>query len=289
MARKRGRKQGSDGADDRLERLRSLPFMDDSVPVLEEIDAVPGMLTRHEKKLLYFLARDDYRGDGVILDLGTFLGGSAICFAAGLKDQGFDRRVIHSYDVFKVGLGASQTYFPEGAPSDLSTRDKFEEHLRDHLDLIAIHEGDVLAATWDGEPVEIMFIDIAKSYRTFDHLLTTFFPALIPGRSLVVVQDYLWGTSGPWHHVVMEKLSDYFEYVADTKQNSALFFLRREIPQSVLESCLWLNIPQDEKLRLMDSAIEKLDTEQKKDYLRQNREILAQGKDTDWGMMYHEV
>ena len=130
---------------------------------------------------------------------------------------------------------------------------------------------------------------IAKSHRTFVHLLTTFFPALIPGTSLIVVQDYLWGTSGPWHHVVMEKLADYCEYVVDTDQNSAVFALTQAIPADVLEACQWERIPGEEKLELMDRAIERLDTEQKKDYLRSNRQILEDGKDMKWGMLYHRL
>ena len=263
--------------------------MEDSHSLPRDVRGVPGMLTRHEKRLFYYLARYGYAGQGAILDLGTFLGGSAICFAAGLRAQGIERRVIHSYDVFKVGSGASERYFPEGTPPETSTRPLFEEHLRDYLDLIEIHEGDVLKETWGKEPIEILFVDIAKSHLTWDHLLTTFFPALIPGRSLIILQDYLTPKTGPWHHVAMEKLGEHVEYVLDTEKNSALFLLREAIPQALLEQCLWRNIPSEEKLELMDRAIARLDDDAKKAYLRDSRKILVEGKDLSWGMMYHEV
>lgn len=74
-----------------------------------------------------------------------------------------------------------------------------------------MHEGDILNESWHCEPIEYLFVDIAKSYRVLDHLLLTFFPTLIPSRSLVVMQDYLWLTAGPWHHIVFEKLNGYFD------------------------------------------------------------------------------
>lgn len=272
-----------------VQDLREKPFRRGVNAAPPEVLDVPGMLSWEEKQLLYYVARHHFTGEGVILDLGTFLGGSAMCFASGVRQQGLSGQLIHSYDVFKLGTGASQRYFPEGAPPDLRTRHKFDEHLGNYLDLIVVHEGDVLAETWDDAPVEIMFVDVAKSYRTMDHLLSTFFPALIPGRSLIIVQDYLWGTTGPWHHVVMEKLSDYVEYVVDTEINSVVFLLRESIPEAVLRDCRWGSMEQSEKLRLMDQAIAKLDTEEKKDFLRQNRQILVEGKDMSWGMMYHEA
>jgi hypothetical protein len=38
----------------------------------------------------------------------------------------------------------------------------------------------------------------------------------------------------------------------------------------------------------MDRAIEKLDTAEKKQFLKENRELLLEGKDATWGMHYHD-
>lgn len=239
--------------------------------------------------MLYYLALNDYTGEGCIADLGAYLGGSTMCFAAALGQKAFDRPLIHSYDLFRVDFSrqcAERSHFPEKLTKDARTREVFDNNLRKYLSLVTVHEGDILEFSAD-EPVEYLFVDIAKSYRVMDHLLLTFFPALIAARSLIIVQDYLWGSTGPWHHVVMEKLSDYCEYVADTNINSAVFHLREAIPAKVLEECQWMAIPFDEKVALMDRAIGKLDTAEKKQFLRENRELLLQGKDTSWGMHYH--
>jgi hypothetical protein len=224
--------------------------------------------------------------------MGSFLGGSTICLAAGLRDRQFDRRVIHSYDLFRIEpseSAAQRRFFPDALPAGNNSRPIFEQHLRDYLDLIAIHEGDVLTFGPIGEPIELLFIDIAKSYKVMDHLLLNFFPALIPSRSLVILQDYLSPQTGPWHHIVMEKLSDYCEYIYDLNAASTAFLLKREISRSFLEQCLWMNIPMDEKLQLMQKAIDRLDTDEKRAYLISNRQILLDGRDQVWGMHYHSL
>lgn len=272
----------------RIAHLKTKPWNNKDFSIPEEIFSVPGMLSNQEKRMLYYLTVNDYTGEGLIADMGTFLGGSTICFAAGLQDRLFDRPVIHSYDLFKLGESERKRFFPDNPPTDLRTRNIFDSYLENYLNLIAVHEGDVLGFSLH-EPIEYLFVDIAKSYKVMDHLILNFFPALIPSKSLIIMQDYLWGTTGPWHHIVMEKLSDFCEYVVDTDIASVVFFLKKKIPQEILEQCQWMNIQMDEKLRLMDRAIEKLDTSDKKQFLIENRELLLQGKDTTWGMHYHQL
>ena len=277
----------------RIERLRRKPWAEwefrRTIPE-DEIFAVPGMLWTWEKRMLYYLAAVEWTAAGAIADMGSFLGGSTICLAAGLRRNNACRpRTIHSYDLFILGDAERERYFPDRSAEELHVRDVFDEHLRDYLDLIVVHEGDVLKFEWDAEPLEILFIDVAKSYRVMDHILLNHFPALIPSTSLIVMQDYLSPETGPWHHIVLEKLRPYVEYVVDNDTASVIFMLRQAIPREVLEQCQWMQIPMDEKLALMDQAIDRLDTEAKKDFLRSNRKILVSGRDQTWGMHYHAL
>jgi hypothetical protein len=269
--------------------LASRPWDGAHFEVPPAVANVPGMLWSQERRMLYWLALHDYTGAGVITDMGAYLGASAICFAAALRERAFKDRWIHTFDLFKLGeSGAERSQFPGDPPADMRTRAVFEDHLRDYLDLIVVHEGDILGERWGDRAIELMFVDIAKSHRVMDHLLLTFFPALMPSQSLVILQDYLWGTTGPWHHVVMEKLTDYFDYVVDTDVASVVFRLRTEIPPDALEACLYMNIPRPERLELIDRAIEKLDTPQKQQYLLDNRRLITTGQDETWGLHYHE-
>jgi len=246
------------------------------------------MLWTQEKRMLYFLAAREYTGEGAIADMGSFLGGSTVCLAAGLEGRSFEPPLIHAYDLFQVGTGASQRYFPEGTPPETSTLDDFKRNLGEHIKWVKIQEGDLLSFSWEDGPLEILFVDIAKSYKAFDHILLNYFPALIPGESLVILQDYLSPQTGPWHHIVMERLSSYFRYIVDCGSASVVFRLERAIPRRALLASQWTEIPYPEKLDLMESAITKLDSEEKRDFLRSNLEILLQGKDLTWGMHYHD-
>jgi predicted O-methyltransferase YrrM len=282
--------------DARVAKLRAKPWDSDRFrpwaseysEIPRELFSISGMLSTQERQMLYYLARHDFVGEGVIADMGTYLGASTMCFAAGVRQRSFRGPIIHTYDLFKLGDSQPEVdHFPGVLPVNSGTRPVFEANLREYLNLIVVHEGDILDETWDGDPIEFLFIDLAKSYKVLDHLLLAFFPALIPSRSLVVMQDYLWATAGPWHHIVLEKLGAYFEYVVDTDVASVVFMLTRKIPLSVLEQCLYMRIPRAEKIELMDRAIEKLDTPEKRRFLSASRELLLSGKDEQWGMYYH--
>jgi hypothetical protein len=249
--------------------LKSKPWASKDFFVPQEVLATTTMLTYEERRMLYYLALNYYTGQEAIADMGAFLGGSTICFAAALEQSSFTKPPIHSYDRFGLSKFELERFFRDNAPKDLRTREIFEENLRDYRHLLNVHEGDVLDFPWEEEDrIEVLFVDIAKTHKVFDHILLSYFPSLIPMQSLVIMQDYIWQTSGPWHHVVMEKLSDYFEYIADTNICSVVFLLTQSIPQETLRQCLWTAIPYEEKVELMKRAIDKLDTESKKEHLR---------------------
>jgi hypothetical protein len=115
----------------------------------------------------------------------------------------------------------------------------------------------VSALPWRAGPIEILFIDIAKHWTTCDWITWQFFPHLIPGKSVVIQQDYLYSQCVAWLHVTMEFYSDYFEYVCDTGVNSAVFRNTRKIPQGVLREHTVASLSTAEKIELMDRAAER--------------------------------
>ena len=232
--------------------------------------SVPAMLTDEERRMLYWLARYAFTGRGAVCDLGAFLGGSTLCLAAGLRDAGWKGERIHSYDLFELGPFEQEWFRTHGLepPPDRKTLGLYRGHVDGYLDLVTVHEGDVRRQHWAGGPIELLFVDLAKTGRTWDHVLREFFPALTPGVSLVVLQDYLFADSGPWHHVTMEKLSPYFEYVADTGRNSAVFRYARPVNAETLRRARWAAVPDREKHRMMRAAIARMDSAEKQEILR---------------------
>jgi hypothetical protein len=259
--------------------IRDRPWDDPDFQIPVRIGEVPGMLTHPEKRMLYWLTRELYTGEGAICDLGAFLGGSTICFLTGLQDRGETRRMLHSYDLWVLGPFELEAFFPDNPPPHNQTFPLFMENTRGFHHLLHTHAGDLLNHRWNGEPIEIVFVDIAKAHTTWDHIVRHFFPSLIPERSIVILQDYLFSRTGPWHHVVMEKLADHFEYVTDTHINSALFRHTRGFPEGMLDDVMWERIPFDEKVALMERAIERMDTVAKREILHGPLKRLRSGWD----------
>jgi hypothetical protein len=77
---------------------------------------------------------------------------------------------------------------------------------------------------------------------------------LIPGKSVVIQQDYLYHHWVAWLHVTMEFYSDYFEYVCDTGVNSVVFLNTKRIPEGVLREKTVESLTTAEKIELMDRA-----------------------------------
>jgi hypothetical protein len=248
MARQRSRK-----AVRRVDWLRGRPWLDITLP--DRIRGYPGMLEEDERKLLYALGRS-HQGVGQIVDAGCFLGCSTMAFARGLEANPSRRaepETIHSYDLFRLDS------FTKMAFADLVTdvgvggsfRTKFDQLLGADTRCVAVHEGDVRNFQWSGNPVELLFIDIAKSWEINQHVIEQFFPALVPDQSVVVHQDFVHEWL-PHIHVTMGYLGDAFEF-AGVVGTSGLFVPRRRIRRSEIP-LLKTALSDNEKLDCFDRA-----------------------------------
>lgn len=228
-------------------------------PVPAACAAVPTMLVPDELRLLNHLAEEYYSGTGVIVDAGCFLGGSTVALTEGLlrnprRQRLGGAKLVHSFDRFEVEEWTRGVFFPAETPAGESFRAQFEQNVAHYADLVEVHAGDVSSQEWRGGPIEILFIDLAKHWTVCDWVTWQFFPHLIPGRSIVIQQDYLYHHWVAWLHVTMEFYADYFEYVCDTEVNSVAFLYTKEIPDSVLRRNTVESLTLDEKTALMDRA-----------------------------------
>lgn len=221
--------------------------------------SVPTMLSSEERHYLYWLGKSVWSGDGVVVEIGPWLGGSTICLGAGMADSGHDAQgKLKVFDNFvwrdfmcqraSLPLRAGESFKPY-----------FEDFTRNYRNIIQSYvsalpdesiEGDHEAAskrfseenripTLDcqfQEPIEIMFIDGAKSWRGIRHLLLVFCQNFISKRTLLVCQDYkYWGTY--WIPLMMIKLKEYMEPVHNVRNGTTVAFrLVAEIPKNVLEN-----------------------------------------------------
>jgi hypothetical protein len=171
----------------------------------------PTMLDGPEVRLLKWLARAAYRGDGAIVDLGCWLGGSTAALVDGLREntrpaarsrrvQTYDRfRWDRLYDRYKLG------FTHEPGESFLADFERLVAPWRQDVDL---HVGDIASAQWQGGPIEILFVDIMKDPSAAKAVALNFFPHLIPNRSYLIHQDFKCDFTF-WIHLLMYPLRDH--------------------------------------------------------------------------------
>jgi hypothetical protein len=200
-----------------------------------------GMLGLEERKLLYHLARNTYTGQGAVVELGAFCGASTCCLAAGLRDNPRSAgRHVHSYDSFIANEPYLVDFVRAQFGEELETGQSFiaiyRRVIAPFADLVQIHAGDLLQQTWpSGEPIEILFVDVAKTLALSGKVLTEFFAHLTPKKSIVIHQDFYHPTAF-YIPVVMDFLSDHFTIIEAGRDWSVAFRLETEIPRHKLEA-----------------------------------------------------
>ena len=243
-------------------------------------DAVPTMLQPEERRYLYWLGRSVWKGSGLILEIGPWLGGSTVCLAAGMRASGHDARSrLHAVDNFLWReFMAARAALP--LEPGQSFQPFFTENLKDYADLVVSHartlpdetiEGDheatakrsagepdvpaLEAAPGEG-PVEILFIDGAKSWRGMAHLLRIVRERMVPGQTLLVCQDYkYWGTY--WVPMMMSRLGECVEPLHNVLGATTVTFrLARDISRATLDELEdhVARIPTGDGLALIDAA-----------------------------------
>jgi hypothetical protein len=181
-------------------------------------------------------------GNGVVVELGPWLGSLTISTARGLAANGSvarARRIIHAFDLFLWDAGFDG--WVAGTPQEGRYRpgETFLPLYREWLApygndaTVIAHQEDLAQASWPGEPIEFLINDAWKRLPIMANVVERFFPALAAG-AVVFHQDYLW-SSDSFIHVGMYRLRDYFRFVCRIQNScTALFRKVREIPSSVL-------------------------------------------------------
>lgn len=199
-----------------------------------------ALLTDSEVQLLYWLMKEVYSGQGEIVELGTWLGGSTVAMAAGLKaNPDAVNKEIHVYDLF-IWEKHYNTYYGLDYPFQQGDcyLDLYRQNVQPHVSVLNIHKGDVCNLGWTSRPIEILFIDIMKTAATAKCVTANFFPYLIPETSFIVHQDFkVWNTF--WIHLLMFRLRQYFLPVLNVGDaGTTVFKLMRAIPKdAIFQAC----------------------------------------------------
>jgi hypothetical protein len=254
-------------------------------PVWERFSHVPTMLSGGELKMLYWLARDQFTGRGEIVDAGAFLGGSTMALCHGLADNpGAFRKTgaVHSFDWFRYEAYFVDWFRPLCGPLNEgeSFLALFERLTAPFRRFVRVYPGDLLATPYEGGDVEILFVDICKSWELNASVIDQFFHRLIPGVSLVVHQDYLHFYEY-WLVLTMDHFRDYFERLGAVEDGgSVLYRYVRRIPEEVFKADVRA-LPREAKCAAFERELPRLRGWQRNEMIAGYVRMLAEEGDRE--------
>lgn len=257
-----------------LHDARLSPPFDAYLGPLPDIAAkVPSMMSESERRFLFNIAKDYYRGHGLIIDAGTFLGASTACLGNGIaQNPMLDeirarwRRPIVSLELGTTNQQMLLSFRRHGIGHDLRVGDSFgpliEAHIEAVRDLVDLRLGDILETGRLEDPtkglklpVEILFLDVLKAPVISEFCAYEYLPRLVPRRSLVIQQDYLSGDL-PFIHIHQEYFASKFEYVGELS-SSAVFRLVHRITHEEV-AALFQDPPDGEtQIALVSRAVQR--------------------------------
>ena len=136
-----------------------------------------------------------------------------------------------SFERAIVNPGMPAFFARNKVPTTAQPGDSFEPELRANVepveDLVDLRVGDILQTGPVDHPIEILFLDVLKSNEIADFVVRTYFPRLIPGRSIVIQQDYFYERL-PFIKTYQEHFRDSFDYLGEIG-STAVFLCTAEI------------------------------------------------------------
>jgi len=186
------------------------------------VERVNSMLSHEEKQYLCWLTAEQFQGWGAVVDLGPWLGSSSAALAEGLRRRA-SKAKVQSFDLFRW----EPSYMEAAAPMPLRAGEDFLpvflEETRDYAPWIDARKQDLMDYRWESGPIEILFIDAAKTWELTNAIFKGFGPFLEPGRSRVVLQDFRYFETY-WLPLIFDSRPDLWLEVEDVDDGYTVTF-----------------------------------------------------------------
>jgi hypothetical protein len=202
----------------------------------------PAMITHEEAQYFTYLG-SFYEGRGRVVELGPWLGASTQHIVLSLANNPrFAGEQLYVFDDFTWRKDWMDQYVSEAerlAPYACFRHlfEKYTAGVRHFLNVervkITDYDGNerLPILSWCGDPIEILYVDCGRTYHVnaawFSHLKSS----LIPGRTLIVMQD--WGT----HREVPRK--SWNQTLTFTESNRDALLLIHEVQRGTLATFLF--------------------------------------------------
>lgn len=202
-----------------------------------------GMTTYSEQDYLRAYASRTYTAQGAIVDLGCWMGSLTIPLLQGLphnKAWLAKPMAVHAYDQFVWQTWMDKHYDAKFFVQKPTEGASFVEDFRravtpyDTQKMLKTNAGDLTQERWEQGPIELLVVDVMKSWELANVVLKEFYSHLLPGKSYVMHQDFVHHTT-PWIHLIHYRLRDYFEPVEEIEDACTYIFkYKHEIPLQIL-------------------------------------------------------
>jgi len=127
-----------------------------------------------------------------IIDLGSYLGSSVLFEAVGIGISKSDVK-IYAYDRWKLDDGMNRKaknhlgkFYKDGTDFKWA----FLEKIKPVKHLVVPVQAHVLDISWEGGKIGLYVDDIGVGKMRVDHLMKTFSPYFIPGKTILFICDY---------------------------------------------------------------------------------------------------
>ena len=191
-----------------------------------------GMTSTDEQAYFQWYARSLYKGNGKIVELGSWLGSLTKSILAGLQENKYlqnpdTSELYHVYDIFEWHHSFEEAVAGTPLANTMKDGDDYMHHFSAHVGDISnratAYKADLCSEQWTGAPIEFLLVDAMKYEALIRNIQSSFFPALMPGKSFLAHQDFMHFYEG-WIHISMFKMRNYFKPVVEISNGGTFVF-----------------------------------------------------------------
>jgi tetratricopeptide (TPR) repeat protein len=187
------------------------------------VTRMKSMLSSEEKQYLTWVTAEKFAGWGAVVDLGPWLGSSSAALAEGLKRRGASAK-IHSFDLFRWEPSYMERVMETGLPRGADFLPIFLQETADYAPWIDARKQDLMQYSWDGGPIEILFVDAAKSWDLANAIFRAFGPFLQAERSRIILQDFRYHETH-WLPLIFDSRPDLWAEIEDVDEGHTVTFV----------------------------------------------------------------